>query len=41
MDLRILTEGGLYDYHQVPPQHRLWIWATDLGQARKDLLISS
>ncbi|BAC68211.1 hypothetical protein AQJ43_35510 [Streptomyces avermitilis] len=41
VDLRTLTEVGLYGYHQVPPQHRLWIWATDLEQARKDLPISS
>jgi hypothetical protein len=41
VDLRTLTEVGLYGYHQVPPQHRLWIWATDLEQAREDLPISS
>lgn len=41
VDLRTLTEVGLYGYHQVPPQHRLWIWATDLEQARNDLPISS
>jgi endonuclease YncB( thermonuclease family) len=39
VDLRTLTEVGLYGYHQVPPQHRLWIWATDLDQARGDLPI--
>jgi hypothetical protein len=32
-----MTEVGLYGYHAVPPQHRLWIWASDLEQARKDL----
>ncbi|MEV0149964.1 MULTISPECIES: thermonuclease family protein [unclassified Nonomuraea] len=37
VDLRTLTEVGLYGYHQVPPAQRLWIWATDLEQARKDL----
>ncbi|WP_268961073.1 hypothetical protein [Nonomuraea cypriaca] len=37
MDLRTLTEVGLFGYHQVPPAQRLWIWATDLEQARKDL----
>ncbi|GAA2282372.1 hypothetical protein GCM10010149_28810 [Nonomuraea roseoviolacea subsp. roseoviolacea] len=36
MDLRTLTEVGLYGYH-VPPAQRLWIWASDLEQARKDL----
>jgi hypothetical protein len=39
--LRTLSEVGLYGYHQVLPQHRLWIWVTDLEQARRDLLISS
>jgi endonuclease YncB( thermonuclease family) len=37
VDLRTLTEVGLFGYHQVPPAQRLWIWATDLEQARKDL----
>jgi endonuclease YncB( thermonuclease family) len=37
VDLRTMTEVGLYGYHVVPPQHRLWIWASDLEQARKDL----
>ncbi|MGN9843510.1 hypothetical protein ACTMTI_35835 [Nonomuraea sp. H19] len=37
VDLRTLTEVGLFGYHQVPPPHRLWIWATDLEQTRKDL----
>ncbi|MFI7709306.1 hypothetical protein [Nonomuraea sp. NPDC049480] len=37
MDLRILTEVGLFGYHQVPPSQRLWIWAADLELARKDL----
>lgn len=40
VDLRTLSEVGLYDYHRVPPPHRLWIWETDLAQARKDLPIS-
>jgi endonuclease YncB( thermonuclease family) len=40
VDLRNLTEVGLYGYHQVPPQHRLWIWETDLEQARRDLPIT-
>lgn len=39
VDLRTLTEVGLYGYHQVPPQHRQWIWHKDLDQARKDLPI--
>ncbi|MFB4271430.1 hypothetical protein [Nonomuraea sp. GTA35] len=37
VDLRTMTEVGLYGYHLVPPQHRLWIWASDLEQSRKDL----
>jgi endonuclease YncB( thermonuclease family) len=37
VDLRTMTEVGLYGYHAVPPQHRLWIWASDLEQARTDL----
>jgi endonuclease YncB( thermonuclease family) len=40
VDLRTLTEVGLYGYHQVPPQHRLWIWEDDLEQARTDLSIT-
>ncbi|MGW2787663.1 hypothetical protein ACWC3X_41830 [Streptomyces populi] len=40
VDLRTLTETGLYGYYRIPPQHRLWIWATDLEQARRDLPIS-
>ncbi|WP_433435051.1 hypothetical protein [Nonomuraea sp. CA-141351] len=39
VDLRTLTEVGLYGYHEVPPPDRLWIWAKDLDQARKDLPI--
>jgi hypothetical protein len=37
VDLRTLSEVGLFGYHQVPAAQRLWIWATDLEQARKDL----
>jgi endonuclease YncB( thermonuclease family) len=37
VDLRTLTEVGLYGYHRVPPQHRLWIWEDDLAQARQNL----
>lgn len=37
VDLRSLTEVGPFGYHQVPPPQRLWIWITDLEQARKDL----
>ncbi|MFG1946734.1 hypothetical protein [Nonomuraea sp. NPDC048826] len=37
VDLRTLTEVGLFGYHEVPPAQRLWIWATDLEQAREDL----
>ncbi|WP_155357426.1 hypothetical protein [Acrocarpospora macrocephala] len=41
VDLRTMTEVGLYGYHQVPPQHRLWIWAKDINQAHKDLPIAT
>jgi hypothetical protein len=41
VDLRTLTEVGLFGYHQVPPAQRLWIWATDLEQARKDLSLAN
>jgi endonuclease YncB( thermonuclease family) len=37
VDLRTLAEVGPFGYHQVPPPQRLWIWTTDLEQARKDL----
>lgn len=37
VDLRTRREVGLYDYHQVPPPHRLWIWQNQLDQARQDL----
>lgn len=40
VDLRTLQEVGRYGYHRVPPQHRLWIWESDLEQARKDLPIT-
>ncbi|MDP4502636.1 hypothetical protein [Nonomuraea turcica] len=29
--------GPFGGYHQVPSAQRLWIWATDVEQARKDL----
>jgi hypothetical protein len=41
VDLRTLTEVGLFGHHQVPPAQRLWIWAKDLEQARKDLALES
>lgn len=41
VDLRTLTEVGLYGYHQVPPQHRLWIWQDQLDQARQALNLTS
>lgn len=37
VDLRTLREVGLFGYHQVPPQHRLWIWQDDIERARRDL----
>ncbi|MEV6275486.1 hypothetical protein [Nocardia sp. NPDC051832] len=40
VDLRDLTEVGLHGYHKVPPPHRLWFWAKDTEQARRDLPIT-
>ncbi|GAA2767572.1 hypothetical protein GCM10010103_66140 [Streptomyces paradoxus] len=39
VDLRTPTPTvvGLYGYHDVPPAQRLWIWESDLEQAREDL----
>ncbi|MFC6023627.1 hypothetical protein ACFP2T_46670 [Plantactinospora solaniradicis] len=37
VDLRTRPEVGLYDYHQIPPPHRLWIWQDQVDQARQDL----
>jgi endonuclease YncB( thermonuclease family) len=39
VDLRTLTEVGLYGYHRVPPAYRLWFWQKDIRRARNDLLI--
>jgi hypothetical protein len=33
MDLRDLRLVGRFDYFQVPPSQRLWIWEDDLEQA--------
>ncbi|MEV6158472.1 hypothetical protein AB0L53_49905 [Nonomuraea sp. NPDC052129] len=33
IDLQNLQNVGLYGYHQVPPQHRLWIWQDQIQQA--------
>ncbi|GAB2841189.1 hypothetical protein GCM10022221_45630 [Actinocorallia aurea] len=41
VDLRTLTEVGLYGYHAVPVQHRLWIWQDQLAQARQDLNLTA
>ncbi|WP_194814943.1 nuclease [Nocardia sp. XZ_19_385] len=40
VDLRDLTEVGLHGYHEVPPPDRLWFWAKDIEQARRDLPIT-
>jgi hypothetical protein len=37
VDLRDLRLVGRFDYFQVPPSQRLWIWEDDLPQARQDL----
>jgi hypothetical protein len=33
--LRNLSIVGKFDFHNVPPSHRLWIWEDDLEQAKK------
>ena len=37
VDLRDLSIVGKFDFFNVPPSHRLWIWEDDLEQAKKDL----
>jgi hypothetical protein len=37
VDLRNLTEVGLFAFDVVPPPIRLWVWQTDLQKARVDL----
>jgi len=37
VDLRNLRVVGKYDFHKVPPCYRLWIWETDITQAKRDL----
>ncbi|SDK21405.1 hypothetical protein [Streptomyces indicus] len=37
VDLRDLSVVGLYNYHEVPPSQRLFVWADAFEQARKDL----
>ncbi len=37
VDLRTMTEVGLYGWHDVPPCYRLWVWEDDIEQARIDL----
>ena len=37
IDLRDLTEKGLYGWHAVPPPYRLWVWKDEIEQARSDL----
>jgi endonuclease YncB( thermonuclease family) len=39
VDLRTLRLVGKFDYHQVPPSKRLWIWEEDLPQATRDLAL--
>jgi endonuclease YncB( thermonuclease family) len=40
IDLRDLTEVGLFGFSAVPPPYRLWVWADDIVQARVDLGLS-
>jgi endonuclease YncB( thermonuclease family) len=39
VDLRDLRLVGKFDYHEVPPSQRLWIWEDDLAQATLDLAL--
>jgi endonuclease YncB( thermonuclease family) len=39
VDLRDLRLVGKFDYHQVPPSQRLWIWEADLAAATRDLAL--
>ena len=40
VDLRDLRVVGKFDYFQVPPSQRLWIWEVDLAAATRDLDLS-
>jgi len=37
VDLRTLTEAGKFDFGEVPPCYRLWVWETDIVEARTAL----
>jgi hypothetical protein len=39
VDPRDLRLVGKFDYFQVPPSQRLWIWEDDLAQAKLDLAL--
>jgi hypothetical protein len=39
VDLRDLHLVGKFDYFQVPPSKRLWIWEDDLAAATRDLAL--
>jgi hypothetical protein len=39
VDLRDLELVGRFDYFQVPPSQRLWIWEDDFPQAKADLAL--
>ena len=39
VDLRDLRVVGKFDYHEVPPSQRLWIWEADLAAATHDLAL--
>jgi hypothetical protein len=40
IDLRSLQIVGRYEYFHVPPTRRLWVWPTDLVEARRTLGLS-
>jgi endonuclease YncB( thermonuclease family) len=37
IDLRNLSNVGLFGFHSVPPCYRLWVWEKDIVQAQQDL----
>ena len=37
VNLRNMREVGRFEFHAVPPCHRLWIWEDDIVRARHDL----
>jgi hypothetical protein len=39
VDLRDLRLVGKFDYHEILPSQRLWIWEADLAAATRDLAL--